>query len=135
MNSNFNPDIGGGRGYSISFADQDSYASVQNYFTPSNQWAVEAMTVSVWLRWIGLSSGGTASYPFNVIAANDPNHFQLGFHVVLNENNWVPNVQLFIAESISFTPLLPNLNSFSSCWTHVTMTFNLTGMWNHLVHE
>ena len=134
MNSNFNPDIGGGRGYSISFADQDSYASVQNYFTPSSQWAVKAMTVSVWLRWVGIPSGGTRSWPFTLLAANDPNHFQLGLNVGQKENNWCPNVQLWISELVSFAPVV-DLNSFSSSWTHVTMTFNLTGMWDHLVHE
>ena len=44
MNSNYIPDVGGGRGYSLSFSDQDAYASVQNHFTPSNQWAVNSQT-------------------------------------------------------------------------------------------
>ena len=64
MNSNFDPDIGGGRGYSLSFTDKDSYASIQNYFTASNQWPVNGMTFSVWMRWVGVSVGGTRSDSF-----------------------------------------------------------------------
>ena len=106
MNSDWNPDIGGGRGYSISFTDQDSYASVQNYFTPSNHWAVNDMTWSVWLRWVGVSPNGIASYPLTVIAANDPNHILLSLNIGQLENNWVPNLELFTTGVPLFVKLL-----------------------------
>ena len=122
------PDVGGGKGYSISFTDKDSYASIQNYFTPSNQWPEKAMTFSVWIRWVAVSPGGTGSFAFTVLAANDPNHVQIGLKVAEKENNWVPNVELLLSNLVGFTPVR-NLNSLSSCWTHITMTFNLTGMW------
>ena len=127
MNSNFDPDIGGGTGYSLAFTDKDSYASTQNYFTPSTQWPVTAMTLSVWLRWVGVSPGGIRTWAFTALAANDPNHVQVGLNVVQREKNWLPNVEIFSAEVSSFTPVI-NLNSFSGCWTHVTMTYNLTGL-------
>ena len=129
MNSNFDGDVGGGgRGYSISFTDQDSYASVQKYFTPSDQWPQTAMTLKVWLRFVAISPGGFRSFAFTVLAANDPNHVQVGLNVIQNENNWIPNLQVFNAELVSFIPVV-DLHSFSSSWTHVPVTYNLTGQY------
>ena len=124
----FDADGGGGRGYSLSFTDQDSYASVRNYFTANDAWPVTSMSLTVWLRWVAVSPGGFRSWAFTVLAANDPNHVQLNLNVVQKENNWIPNLELYIANLVSFAPV-SNLNSLSNCWTHVTMTFNLTGMW------
>ena len=84
------------------------------------------MTLSVWLRWVGVSPGGIRSWPFTVLAANDPNHIQIGLNIEQAVNNFVPNLELFIAQLTSFAPV--NVNSFSNCWTHVTMTFNSTGI-------
>ena len=121
--SNFEPDVGGGRGYSIAFTDKDAYASVQNYFTASASWPVKSMSISMWIRWTGVN--GIRSWPFTVMAANDPNHIQIGLNTVQNVNNWTPNLQLFITQLTSYAPVT-NLNSFSSCWTKVTITFNAT---------
>ena len=44
---------------SLAFTDNAAYASVQNYFTPSSQWATTSMTMSMWLRWVGTPLGGT----------------------------------------------------------------------------
>jgi len=52
---------------------------------------------------------------------------QFGLNVVQKTNNWVPNFELFLAQTSIFTPI--HLNTFSSSWTHVTVTYNLTGMW------
>ena len=51
---------------------------------------------------------------------------QFGLNVVQKANNWVPNLELFLAQSSIFTPI--HLNAFSSAWTHVTVTYNLTGL-------
>jgi len=132
MNSNFNPDVGGGRGYSLAFTDKDMYASSQHYFTASNQWPIAAMTVSVWMRWVAISPTGIRSWAFSVIAANDPNHIQFGLNVVQPNPNpkgkgWLTNVETFTAQVTTFSPVI-DLNSLSKCWTHITMTYNLTGM-------
>ena len=127
MNANFDPDVGGGRGYCIAFTDQDSYASVQNYFTASNQWPVKEMTLSLWMRWVAVSPGGFRSWAFTVLAANDPNQVQLNLNVVQKENNWIPNLELYIANLVSFAPV-KDLNSLARNWMHVTITFNLTGL-------
>ena len=82
MNISYNPDIGGSRGYSLAFTNNDMYASTQQYFTVSNHWPVTAMTVSVWMRWLAISPTGIRSWAFSVIAANDPNHVQFGLNVV-----------------------------------------------------
>ena len=74
MNNNFDPDLGGGKGYSIAFTEDDAYASISTYFTASNQWPVNQQTFSVWMRWIGVSPNGFFSSPFSVITANDNSH-------------------------------------------------------------
>ena len=131
MNTNFDPDIGGGRGYSIAFTDKDAYASVPGYFEPSSKWPVTFMTLSLWMRWVAISPGGIRSWAFSTIAANDTNHVQIALNVVQKQKNWLPNVEVFAAEVSSFTPVT-NLNSLSGCWTHITMTYNLTGVWLRL---
>ena len=67
------------------------------------------------------------SFSFTVLAANDPNHVQLGLNIVDKPTGVIPNVQLWLTGSPNFAPVT-NLNSFSGCWTHITVTFNLTGM-------
>ena len=123
MNSNFDPDVGGGRGYSIAFTNEDSYASIQNYFTPSTQWPVTAMTFSLWMRWLAVSPGGIRSFAFTVLAKDDPNHVQMLLNVVQRQKNWLPNLEIYATQVTSFSKLV-DLDS----WTHVTMTFNLTGL-------
>ena len=126
MNANFDADIGGGRGYSLSFADMDSYASIQKYFTPSDQWPVTAMSFSLWMRWVALSPAAIRTFAFTMLAKNDPNHFQMILNVVQRQKNWLPNLEVYAAQVTSFTPA--NINLFSSCWTHVTVTYNLTDL-------
>ena len=126
MNDNYDADIGGGRGYSLSFADKDSYATVQHSFTPSTQWAVNEMTMSVWIRFVGMPLG-TLSSPFILLAANDPQHFGLFLNTIRIENNWIPNVELYLTGYSFFAPER-NLESFSRYWTHVTVTCNLTDL-------
>ena len=60
-----------------------------------------------------------------LIAANDPNHIQLGLNVAQKENNFTPNLEIWLNGLVGFTPF--NVNSFSNDWTRVTMTSNLTG--------
>ena len=128
MINNYDPDIGGGRGYSLSFADQNSYASICKYFSPSNQWPVNAVTLSMWIRWIGMTPGGIFSSPLTLLAKGDTNHFQLAFDVGQLENDWISNIFLVITSVPFFSPVR-NLNTISSSWTHLTVTLNLTGMW------
>ena len=115
---------GGGRGYSLSFSHQDSYASVQNYFTPSPLWPITAMTVSAWIRFTAVGPGSIRAFACTLLAKNDPNHFQMILNVVQRQKGWLPNLEAYVAEVTSFTPM--DINLFSSTWTHVTVTFNLT---------
>ena len=121
---NYDPDKGGSHGYSLAFTDSDSYASVQNSFTSSNQWPINGMTTSLWVRWVGMR--GTRSWCMTVMTANDPNHVQLGLNDVQKENNGIPNLEAFVVQTTTFAPA--NLKSFTSSWTHVTLTYNLTGI-------
>ena len=61
-----------------------------------------------------------------LLANNDPNHLQLGLNVIQNENNWIPNLELFTALSNGFTPVV-HINMFTNSRTHVTITYNKTG--------
>ena len=150
MNANYDPDIGGkcssspftfhhfhccetdtfnssigSRGYALGFTDHNSYASVANYFTPSNHWAVNEQTFSLWLRWVGMPNNGE-SWVIDVIAANDPTFIELGFNVGQIQNNCLGNLELYIAQSTMFTPVT-NPDLIAASWTHVTITLNSTG--------
>ena len=81
--------------------------------------------MSVWLRWVGIAPGGIRSFALTVLAANDPSHIQFGLNVAQTENGWVPNLEQFLVQSSSFAPV--HLPDFTTSWTHVTMTYNMTG--------
>ena len=126
MDDNYNPDIGGGRGYSLAFTDKDSYATIQSYFSTSKEWPLTAMSLSLWMRFVGLAPGGNRVFVFSLLAKNDPNHLQMLLNLVQRLNNWLPNLEVYAAQVTSIAPA--NINKFSSCWTHVTMTYNSTNV-------
>ena len=120
-------DFGGNRGYSLSFSNQDSYATTSSYIAPSDKWPVAAITITACVRYTGFSKGGMRGSVVSVIANGDTNHIQ-PFFLNFQEPPLGVIDNIFSANSARTAMSEQAINSiFSSYWTKMTAVYNTTG--------